>query len=135
MHVAACRVRLADSVIEHQLDWAGVRSEVKALYLSAVLNTPALTTLATPYMTSGKGGGRHIGKSLWQVPVPLYDESNAVHTELAALGSEAEELVASLELSHTSHGTLRRQIRAVLAESETGRRLDELVGVLLAPAH
>ena len=131
MHVAACRVRLSDSVVEHQLDWAGVRSEGEALYLCAVLNTPALTTLATPYMTSGKGGGRHIGKSLWRVPVPLFDETSELHLELAAAGHEAEGLVAGMELPNATHGTLRRQIRAVLARTETGRRLDELVAALL----
>ena len=40
MHVAACRIRLPDSVVEHQLDWAGMRSAEEALYLCAVLNTP-----------------------------------------------------------------------------------------------
>ena len=131
MHVAACRVQLPDSVVEHQLDWAGVRSEAEALYLCAVLNTPALTTLATPYMTSGKGGGRHIGKSLWQVPVPLFDETNGLHAELSLAGREAEVLVGAANLADASHGVQRRQIRALLADSHVGRWLDELVTDLL----
>jgi hypothetical protein len=130
MHVTACRLTEA-SVIEHQLDWGAVQTADEGFYLCAVLNSPAVTEAATPHMTSGKGGGRHIGKSLWNVPIPLFDPFDRRHAELAQLGQEAEEAAALVVLPSAPHGTLRRKLRASLAATGITARIDALVTTLL----
>jgi hypothetical protein len=134
MHVAACRVESPTAVIEHQLDWAAVRSPAEGLYLCAVLNSVAVTEAATPFMTSGKGGGRHIGENLWNAPIPLFDPDDELHEQLVTVAAQAEALVATLDLPDGAHGNQRRIIRRALAESEVGRRVESLVAMLLAPS-
>lgn len=131
MHVAACRVSDPLAVVEHQLDWAAVRSEEEGQYLCAILNSPVVTVAVTPYMTSGKGGGRHIGKSLWKVPVPAYDAADQKHQRLAELGGRAEALIGAVELPRGPHGTQRRTLRGALAASQLGEEVDDLVAELL----
>ena len=66
MHVTACRVTDELAVVEHQLNWATARSVEEAQYLCSVLNSVAVTKAVEPFMTSGKGGGRHISSHLWE---------------------------------------------------------------------
>ena len=134
MHVTACRVVAEHAVIEHQLDWATVRDEHEGRYLCTVLNSPLTTEAATPYMTSGKGGGRHIGKSLWNVPVPLYDPDDETHVTLAALGLEAEGMAEEIELPNQAHGRLRGLIRNEMVRSGLTERINEVVREVLRPA-
>jgi len=131
MHVAACRVTSPSAVVEHQLDWAAVRSAQEGLFLCGLLNSPTVTQIATPHMTSGKGGGRHLGKSLWNVPVPLFDPDDPLHATLVELAGAAEEIVLRMELPRAVHGTLRRFIRHQLATSQLGRRIDQLTAEIL----
>ena len=131
MHVAACRVSDPLAVVEHQLDWAAVRSEDEGKYLCAILNSPVVTVAVTPYMTSGKGGGRHIGKSLWKVPIPAYEATDEKHRRLAELGGQAEALVGDVDLAGGPHGTQRRILRDTLASAALGKEADDLVAELL----
>lgn len=134
MHVTACRVTTAEAVIEHQLDWAAIRDEDEGRFLCAILNSPLTTEAATPFMTSGKGGGRHIGKSLWNVPVPLFDADEPGHQEIARLGREAEEMVCDLELPDQVHGRLRGIVRAELEACGLTQRLNDAVRRVVRPA-
>ncbi|WP_419927207.1 N-6 DNA methylase [Candidatus Poriferisocius sp.] len=134
MHVTACRVVDRHAIVEHQLNWAAVRSTEEAQYLCAILNSVTVTKAAEPYMTSGKGGGRHISH-LWRVPMPLYDDHNDLHTRLADLGSRAEQFVAGLEIKPSkAHGHMRRKVREQLAVSEVGQEIEGAVGTLLDQA-
>lgn len=134
MHVTACRLDAEDAVVEHQLDWAAVRSEEEGLFLITILNSPLTTEAATPFMTSGKGGGRHIGKSLWNVPIPLYDADDDAHRALVDLGREAEEFVATVELPDAPHGNIRRMLREQLVEAGITERINALVRQVVRPA-
>lgn len=133
MHVTACRVTAPDAVVEHQLDWAAVRSEEEGLFLITILNSPLTTEAATPFMTSGKGGGRHIGKSLWNVLVPLYDPDDEDHVQLVSLGREAEDFVGGLELPEQQHGRLRGIVRDALVEEGLMERVNEKVREVIRP--
>ena len=131
MHVAACRVLDPHAVVEHQLDWAAVQSEEEGRYLCAILNSPVVTVAITPFMTSGKGGGRHIGKTLWRLPIPTYSAEVEAHLRLAELGAVAEAEMMEVELPKGPHGTQRRVLRGALGSSATGRAIDETVRALL----
>ena len=131
MHVTACRVTAPDALVEHQLDWAPMRSVEEAQYLCAVLNSAAVTKAVEPYMVSGKGGGRHIGSHLWKLPIPLYDSLNRLHRNLASLGAEAERFVATLEIPEMkAHGRMRARVRESLSSSDLGPKIEQAVAEL-----
>ena len=133
MHVTACRVTDPHAVIEHQLNWATAQSAEEAHYLCSVLNSVAVTQAVEPFMTSGKGGGRHISSYLWKVPIPLYDTTNELHTTLADLGHQAEQFVSGLDIKPSrAHGSMRSKIRKQLAAIELGQEIEAAVETLLA---
>ena len=134
MHVTACRVTDVDALVEHQLDWAPMRSVEEARYLCAVLNSTTVTKAVEPYMVSGKGGGRHIGSHLWKLPIPLYDSSDRLHRHLASLGAEAERFVENLEIPEMkAHGRMRARVRESLASSHLGPNIEQATAELLSP--
>ena len=133
MHVTACRVTDADALVEHQLDWAPMRSVEEAQFLCAVLNSTAVTKAVEPYMVSGKGGGRHIGSHLWKLPIPLYDSSDRLHRHLASLGAEAERFMGNLEIpAMKAHGRMRARVRESLASSHLSPKIEQAVAELLS---
>ena len=133
MHVTACRVTDPQAVVEHQLNWATAQTIEEARYLCSVLNSVAVTKAVEPFMVSGKGGGRHISSYLWNVPIPLYDASDELHTTLADLGGHAEQFVAGLDIRPSkAHGSMRAKIRKQLAESEVGQSIEAAVNTLLS---
>ena len=134
MHVTACRVTDEQAIVEHQLYWAAARSVEEARYLCSVLNSVAVTKAVEPFMTSGKGGGRHISSYLWKVPIPLYDGQNPLHQQLAGLGGQAEQFVTSSNIKPSkAHGWMRRKIREQLAASDLGHGIERAVQKLLNP--
>ena len=131
MHVAAARLSDQRSIIDHTLYWAVVKSDEEALYLCAVLNAAVTTRLVRPLMAYGKDE-RHVDKYIWKLPIPLFDENNRHHTELASLGKQIEEEIAALNLNKGKHfSAARRLIRAHLEGSATGQRIEEGVRTLL----
>ena len=133
MHVTACRVTNEQAIVEHQLNWAAARSVEEARYLCTVLNSVAVTKAVEPFMTSGKGGGRHIGSHLWKLPIPLYDASDVLHRNLVDLGGRAEQFVTTLDIKPSkAHGMMRAKIREQLTESELGQSIEESVKTLLS---
>ena len=133
MHVTACRVTDPQAIVEHQLNWAAAQTIEEARYLCSVLNSVAVTKAVEPFMTSGKGGGRHINSYLWNVPIPLYDATDQLHTTLADLGDQAEQFVSELDIKPSkAHGSMRAKIRKQLADSEIGQSIEESVNTLLS---
>lgn len=76
-------------------------------------------------------------KHLWRLPIPEFDPDDGLHLEIAEAGAEAaigaetawreieaERVMAGKSVSVT---VARREIRAWLAESAEGRRVEELV--------
>lgn len=132
MHLAAARLNNPRAVIEHGLYWATAASTAEAQYLCAILNSAAITELVRPFMSYGKDE-RHFDKHIWQLPVPLYDPSDDLHSRLSARGAELEEAIGNLELRPGVHfAAIRRDIRGFIAESEAGRDVEALVEELLS---
>ena len=132
MHLVASRIDNRRAVIDHTLYWTRAASKEEAHYVCAILNAAVITRLVRPLMSYGKDE-RHIDKHIWKLPIPMFDEANAEHTELAALGQKAEEAIAKLKLDTEKHfAASRRVIREFLADSDVGkeieRRVTELVG-------
>ena len=119
-------------MIEHGLYWATAASTAEAQYLCAVLNTAAFTELVRPFMSYGKDE-RHFDKNIWQLPVPLYDRADDLHSRLSARGAELEAAVGKLDLVPGRHfAAVRRDIHAFIAETDAGRDVEALVEELLS---
>jgi SAM-dependent methyltransferase len=130
MHVSAALVTDPRMIIEHAVYWAAVSSPAEGRYLTGILNSPSLTELVRPLMSYGKDE-RHIDKHVWKLPIPLYDPANDLHLEISRLASELADEIAEMTFRSTNFVTTRKDLRAHLASSETGRELNALVEQLL----
>jgi hypothetical protein len=131
MHVAAARVSDPSAIIDNSLYWAAVGHDLEGLYLTAVLNSAVTTTRVRPLLPYSKLE-RHIHKHVWKLPIPLFDSNLVLHREIAELGHAVELEIAALAIdAHRHFASVRRDVRAHLAISEAGRRIDNLVANLL----
>lgn len=131
MHVSAALVENPAAVVDHTLYWGTVSSRSEGLYLSSLLNSPAITNLVRPLMSYGKDE-RHVDKHIWKLPIPLFDDSKPIHRRLSDLGEHCTDLVAALDPGASGNFvTLRRRIRSALAADSTAIEINELVLDLL----
>src|SRR5438132_13744835 len=121
MHLAVSRLDDRRAMIDHTLCWATAASVAEARYLCAILNSATITELVRPFMSYGKDE-RHFDKHIWQLPIPLYDPADDLHTRLSARGAELEAAIGELRLDSGRHfAALRRDIRRFIAETEAGQ--------------
>lgn len=130
-----------DCVVDTTLYWIGVPTEGAAYYLVAVINSDAVRDALAPLMPKGQFGARHVHKHIWRLPIPEYDEENALHREIAQAGAVAAEgavaVLRDLRTARAERGqdtsvtVARREIRKWLAASTEGQEIDHLVAQLL----
>ncbi len=131
MVVAAALLDNPSAILGHGLYWTAVTSRAEAMYLCAILNTPALSYLVQPLMTYGKGQ-RHNHNALWKLPIPLYHPAIAEHRRLAELGTAETERIKGLNLHEMGNFvTLRRAVREALDTSPHAEELDQRVTAML----
>lgn len=119
-------------VIDHKAYWARARSLAEGRYVVAVVNSPAVLARVVPMQPRGWRDARDFDNLVWELPIPEFDPSNSVHTELAELGAEAELVAANVVLDASAYYmTQRRSIRDALASSGISERIDLLVQRLL----
>lgn len=127
MHLVAAKVTDRRALIANGLYWATVRSNEEADYLCAVMNAPALTEMVRPFMSYAKDE-RDIHKHVWEVPIPLFDESNSTHRRLAKLAKDAEAVAAQFSVNDDLHfAATRRHIREAIGATEAGQEINEIV--------
>ena len=129
-------------VIDYTLYWIETASSEEANWLMAVLNSDVLRDKLRPLMPKGQFGDRDIEKHPWRLPIPLFDPSDALHREIAAAAAATARAVADVlhesRAARTAAGkstdvrVLRADLRAWLARSEEGAKVNALVGNLLA---
>jgi len=130
MHVSAALITDPRVIIEHAVYWGAVSTEAEGHYLVGILNSPSLTELVRPLMSYGKDE-RHIDKHVWKLPIPAYDPADELHREISELAQCLTDEIAGQTFRSTNFVTTRRDLRAHVAASETGKRLDDLVKILL----
>jgi hypothetical protein len=127
MHLVSAKIQDRRAIIANGLYWAPARTEREANYLCAILNAPITTELARPFMSYGKDE-RDIHKHFWELPIPLFDATNEIHCRLAELGEAAERLLRDFSIDAATHfATTRAHMRRTLADSVTGKEIDEIV--------
>jgi SAM-dependent methyltransferase len=129
---AACILRRKDLVVENLLYWAPVNAEEEGHYLTAVLNSETARARAAQYQSRGQWGARHFDKVMFNLPIPRFDEADALHRELAAAAARAETVAAAVALPEgVRFQRARALVRAALAEAQVSQRIDALVAALL----
>lgn len=132
MHLCASALTDRRAVVAKSLYWATVSTRDEADYLCSVLNSPATTEFARPFMSYGKDE-RHFDKHIWQLPIPKYDANNKIHAKLVSLGKKAEALSAAFTVDVDLHfAATRRHIREQLEQTDTGAEINELVYEMLS---
>lgn len=134
-YLAAVRIEDPRVVIDHKLYWATTASLEEARYLTAILNSPALTRLVAPLQSRGEHNPRDFDKYVWRLPIPIYDAADERHRELVDLASRAEDVAAALDVSGVNTFQAQRRLtREALAHSGVAQEIDAVVLALVEPA-
>lgn len=132
MYLAAAIVSDVTAIIEHQLYWAAASSLDEARYLTAILNSTALTTAVRPLQARGEYNPRHFDKYVFKLPIPSYDPTDEAHRWLVSLSERSEEVVAGVDLAKVRFEAIRRRAREALVEDGVLADIDAIVKDLLA---
>jgi SAM-dependent methyltransferase len=131
----ACLWRDIRGIVEHALYWMGAASEAEGMYLTAIFNSETARKRAEQYQARGQWGARHFDKVMFNLPIPRFDQKNALHRSLAAAAAEAEKVATAVELpENVRFQRARRLIREALAEAGVSGKIEDLVAKLLGPA-
>ncbi|MCZ9346871.1 N-6 DNA methylase [Streptomyces sp. TRM76130] len=125
MYMAATRVSDPSAIVDNVLYWGTASTVEEARYVVAILNSDPFMARVRPLQSRGEHNPRHFDKYIWQIPVPLFDQHNEDHQELARLCAEAENLVNTLDVPQNKEfEDQRRFVREALAETEVGRDIN-----------
>ena len=133
----AAIVKDSDCVVDHLLYWVTCESVGEAEYLLAIINSDTLYESAQTLMSKGQFGARDLHKHLWKLPIPEFDEEDALHMRLAVAGRAAGKGAALKleqlreERDRVTVTIARREIRKWLAASDEGNEVEEAVSELM----
>ena len=119
MYLAAAVITDPAAVIDHKLYWAAMASLDEAQYLCTVLNSQRLTLAVREYQARGEHNPRDFDKYVWQLPIPLFNKADPLHSAIARLGKQAEPWAASLDLPATRFEKQRGFVRAQMVATTT----------------
>jgi hypothetical protein len=129
---AASVVSDARGIIDTKLYWARVDAKQEGRYLLAILNSETARHRAEHLQSRGQWGARDFHKVILSLPIPSFDASNKLHTQLAKAAAHAEKVAAGVQLREGMHFVKARQtIRAALREDGVAEKIDKLVAELL----
>lgn len=129
--LAAARIDDPQLIVEHKLYWLPARNVLEAQYLTAVLNAPITSQRVAEYQSRGLFGARDFDTYVWRLPIPVFDDKDPMHMELANLGEEAEKAAASTDVTALGFQPARKKIRATLDATELTTRLNYAVEALM----
>jgi hypothetical protein len=131
---AAAVLRDPGTVVEHKLYWAAAE-ENEAYYLAAILNSEAARSRVAHLQSRGQWGARDFDKVIFELPIPAYEPSTALHQQLAATARLAEKVAESVTLSPGMHFVrMRSMVREALLADGVGQKVEVLVVTLLDDA-
>jgi len=131
-HIAACRLADTSAVIEHSLYWSAVATAEEARYLTAILNSRALTDAVLPLQSRGQHNPRHFDTHIFALPFPTFKPGNALHAQLADLAERAEVVAAQVALDDGwQFQKARRITREALYADGVAGEIDEAVTDLI----
>ena len=120
------------AIIEHALYWLEVTGWNEARYLTAILNSETARQRAEHLQARGQWGARHFDRYMLTLPIPRFDAQVALHLELGAEATHAEEVAELVKLEEGMHFVrARREVRTALAADGVAGRINRLVAQLL----
>ena len=133
----AARHKAGHGIVDDSLYWYRARTAAEAAYLTVLLNAGCLQQA----YADSRASGRHFDLQPWRkVPIPLYDETIALHNQIAALCVRAETIAARTvneELSERANKgqiTLSKAVRIALSDSGIDAAMNDKARQLL-PDH
>lgn len=84
------------------------------------------------YQSQGLLGARHFHTYVWMLPIPTYDEDNALHQQLVDLARRSEEIAETYGISDMGFQQACKVIHESLTEANITEELNALVSALLA---
>ena len=133
----AALLQEGESFVDFTLFWIACKDIQEAHYLLAIINSESLYDAVTPYMPKGQFGARHLQKQLWKLPIPEFDPSDSLHTDISKAGESASVGAAKQltqlreERDRVTVTIARRELRKWLRESGEGQAVEEGVRRLL----
>lgn len=132
---SACIIEDVHAVIDTSLYWMRPNHRSEASFLVAVLNSETARSRAVQYQARGQFGARHFDKVMFNLPIPLFQAANPLHSDLAAAGAEAERIAGLVEIPEGERFVAARQrVRRALIADGIGGEIEKLVEKLLGPA-
>ena len=130
------------ALIESKLFGIPCQTMAEANYLTAIINSDAMWKAVIPLATKNwAGNSRDVQKQIWRLPIPEFDETEKMHSDLAGAGAELteeaeaiwNEIRAEREASgkSTSVTIARRMLREWQTESPQAQQAERLVEMLL----
>ncbi|MGV9574363.1 Eco57I restriction-modification methylase domain-containing protein, partial [Streptomyces nigra] len=96
--LAASYVNDPSLILENGLYWLVVPDAATAHYLVAILNSQHVLDQVSTLQSRGLLGARHFDKYVWHLPIPRFNEKDALHQEISRLGEEAQSIAARVEI-------------------------------------
>lgn len=119
-------------MIDTSAYWAAVSSLDEARYVCAVLNTEIVLNRVKDLQPVGQRDPRHFDNLVWTLPIPEFDATEALHSDLAAAALHAAQVSARVDLPDDVYFTTRRRIiRQALEEDGVAETIERLVDALL----
>ena len=129
---AAAVIRGQSEVVDHKLYWHACASEGEGAYLAAILNSETARGRVEHLQSLGQWGARDFDKVMLSLPIPLFDPTLDLHTQLAGAGQRAELIASAVTWDEGTHFTrIRRGVREALIEDGIGEEIEQLVRRLL----
>ncbi len=133
--ISAARVptggRFDRFVVDHKLYHTQCASAPEAEYLVAVLNSRTVNEVIKPFQSRGLMGERDIHKKVLEVPIPLFNAKDGLHTDLAAVSREAANIAAQVVSRGLPKQLAARRAAIRSAAAEPLKNIDALVSRLL----
>ena len=138
-HPTAAVIEDKDFLVDYKLFWVACKNAEEANYLLAIVNSYALQEAVSPLMSKGQFGARDLQKHLWKLPIPEFDSTESLHSDIAEAGATAaaaaKKKLAALREERGDGLTVtitRRELRKWLRTSPEGDAVEAGVGKLLA---
>jgi hypothetical protein len=129
---AACLLRDSLGVIEHGIYWASVATEQEGHYLTAIFNSETARSRVATLQARGQWGARHFDKVVFTLPIPRFDNTIPLHSQLAEAARKAESFAATVTIPPSvKFQRARKIIRDALVDAEIAPRIEELVASVL----
>lgn len=130
--LSACWLENSEAVVDHKAYWTAARSLEEAAYLAAILNSALVLARVKDLQPVGQRDPRDFDNLVWTLPVPEYDQSDAIHRELADAAIHASAIATNVALPLDAHFTTKRGIiRQALEADGVAETVERLVDALL----